>query len=137
MTTIRARGFDRAIRRIVWRAPWSELAVTEQVARIYLGEFFAEETIRGGHSDVLVLGCTHYPLLKPMLKRIVPEEVNIIDSAQSVAGEVAWKLHVTDGAVGEPQVKAFVTDSVEKFQRLGTYFLRRVLEDVEHADLGG
>jgi hypothetical protein len=34
-------------------------------------------------------------------------------------------------------VKAFVTDSVEKFQRLGTYFLRRVLEDVEHVDLGG
>src|SRR5438270_904311 len=73
---------------------WTEHAVTEQVARIYLGEIFAEETIRGDHSDVLVLGCTHYPLLKPMLKRIVPEDVKIIDSAQSVAGEVAEKLCV-------------------------------------------
>jgi glutamate racemase len=116
---------------------WTEHAVTEQVARIYLGEIFAEESIRGEHSDVLLLGCTHYPLLKPMLKRIVPEEVNIIDSAQSVASEVAGRLGVTDDAIGNPHVKAFVTDSVEKFQRLGTYFLRRVLEDVEHVDLGG
>lgn len=116
---------------------WTEHAVTEQVARIYLGEIFAEETIRGDHSDVLVLGCTHYPLLKPMLKRIVPEDVKIIDSAQSVAGEVGEKLSVGRDTVGKPEVKAFVTDSVEKFQRLGTYFLRRVLEDVEHVDLGG
>ena len=116
---------------------WTEHAVTEQVARIYLGEIFAEETIRGEHSDVLVLGCTHYPLLKPMLKRIVPEEVAVIDSAQSVASEVAEKLCVGKDCAGTPQVKAFVTDSVEKFQKLGTYFLRRVLEDVEHVDLGG
>jgi len=116
---------------------WTEHAVTEQVARIYLGEIFAEETIRGEHSDVLVLGCTHYPLLKPMLKRIVPEEVNVIDSAQSVAGEVAEKLCVGKDCVGDPHIKAFVTDSVEKFQKLGTYFLRRVLEDIEHVDLGG
>jgi glutamate racemase len=116
---------------------WTEHAVTEQVARIYLGEIFAEETIRGDHSDVLVLGCTHYPLLKPMLKRIVPEEVSIIDSAQSVAGEVADKLGVKKDSTGSPQVQAFVTDSVDKFQRLGTYFLRRVLEDVQHVDLGG
>lgn len=116
---------------------WTEHAVTEQVARIYLGEIFAEETIRGEHSDVLVLGCTHYPLLKPLLKRIVPEEVSVIDSAQSVAGEVAEKLCVAKDCVGEPHVKAFVTDAVDKFQKLGTYFLRRVLEDVEHVDLGG
>jgi glutamate racemase len=116
---------------------WTEHAVTEQVARIYLGEIFAEETIRGEHSDVLVLGCTHYPLLKPMLKRIVPEEVNVIYSAQSVAGEVAEKLCVGKDCVGDPHIKAFVTDSVEKFQKLGTYFLRRVLEDIEHVDLGG
>jgi glutamate racemase len=116
---------------------WTEHAVTEQVARIYLGEIFAEETLRGEHSDVLLLGCTHYPLLKPMLKRIVPEDVEIIDSAQSVAADVAGRLAIPRDAVGQPHVRAFVTDSVEKFQRLGTYFLRRLLEDVQHVDLGG
>src|ERR1700734_4140158 len=46
---------------------WVEHPVTEQVARIYLGEAFADGF---GDADVLVLGCTHYPLLKPMLHRV-------------------------------------------------------------------
>ena len=48
---------------------WTEHPVTEQVARIYLGEAMAQASDR---ADVLVLACTHYPLLAPMLRRVVP-----------------------------------------------------------------
>src|SRR5216684_6415375 len=61
---------------------WVEHAVTEQVARIYLGEAFGDGF---SSADVLVLGCTHYPLLKPILHRVVPENVTLVDSAESVA----------------------------------------------------
>jgi glutamate racemase len=113
---------------------WVEHPVTEQVARIYLGEAFAD----GFQSaDVLVLGCTHYPLLKPLLRRVLPAPAAIVDSAESTAQVVAAKLGVQAGpASGRPAaVKFFATDSVEKFRRLGTGFLGCSIEDVEHVEL--
>ncbi len=61
---------------------WIEHAVTEQVARIYLGEATAQAP---EGADVLVLACTHYPLIAPLLRRIVPESMHIVDSAESTA----------------------------------------------------
>ena len=50
---------------------WTEHPVTEQVARIYFDELSQEQqTTNGKSADVLVLGCTHYPLLKPLLQLI-------------------------------------------------------------------
>jgi glutamate racemase len=63
---------------------WIDHPVTEQVAKIYLGE----ATAAGDGADVLVLACTHYPLIAPMLRRIVPESMRIVDSAESTAREV-------------------------------------------------
>jgi glutamate racemase len=119
---------------------WVEHPVTEQVARIYLGEAFAE----GFHdADALVLGCTHYPLLKPLLHRVAPSHVSIVDSAESTARAVAdrlEKLLPLTRAVHEerrslPRLKFFATDSVEKFRRLGERFLGHAIEDVQHVDL--
>jgi len=120
---------------------WVEHAVTEQVARIYLDEAFAD----GFHdADVLVLGCTHYPLLKPLLHRVTPPHVTIVDSAQSTAHVVADHLATLLPALraagveerGSPtRLKFFATDSVEKFRRLGQRFLGRSIEDVQHVDL--
>ena len=61
---------------------WVGHAVTEQVAKIYLGEAFGDGF---GAADVLLLGCTHYPLLKPVLQRVAPEGVTLVDSAESTA----------------------------------------------------
>ncbi len=61
---------------------WIEHSVTEQVARIYLSEATAQAP---DGADVLVLACTHYPLLAAMLRRIVPAEMAIVDSAESTA----------------------------------------------------
>ena len=61
---------------------WIEHPVTEQVARIYLDE---AHTQAPNGADVLVLACTHYPLIAPLLRRIVPAEMQIVDSAESTA----------------------------------------------------
>jgi glutamate racemase len=125
---------------------WTEHPVTEQVARIYLEEAFGRET-QG--ADVLVLGCTHYPLLKPLLERVLagvaPGSVAVVDSAESTAEAVAQKLHSHPLPPPSPElerrtaprVKCFATDSVEKFRRIGERFVGHALEDVTHADLGG
>jgi len=119
---------------------WIEHPVTEQVARIYLIEAFADGF---QDADVLVLGCTHYPLLKPLLHRIAPAHVSIVDSADSTARAVASHLRelLPPSAEGsserrsQPRLKFFATDSVEKFRRLGERFLGHPIEDVQHVDL--
>ena len=118
---------------------WADHTVAEQVARIYLDEAFAD----GFQSaDVLVLGCTHYPLLKPLLHRLVPDHVTIVDSAGSTAQVVAQLLRQGLPKVSSeaerrelPRLKFFVTDSVEKFRRLGAKFLGSPIVDVEHVEL--
>jgi glutamate racemase len=117
---------------------WAEHPVTEQVARIYLDEAFAD----GFQSaDVLLLGCTHYPLLKSVLRRAAPPHVEIVDSAESTAQAVARLrgARLADPAQSEqrhqPRLRFFATDSVEKFRRLGPQFLGHSVQDVEHVDL--
>lgn len=118
---------------------WVEHAVTEQVARIYLDEAFADGFQA---ADVLVLGCTHYPLIKPLLRRMVPGAVAIVDSAESTAHVVAEELRIAplQSSGGEerrtqPRMKFFATDSVDKFKRLGARFLGHPIDDVQHVDL--
>lgn len=106
-------------------------------------------------ADVLLLGCTHYPLINPLLRRIAPAHVIIVDSAESTAHEVARKLGVKLGAHSlaahspstQPtaqratahnstaHVRFFATDSAEKFKRMGTRFLGFPIEEVLHVDL--
>ena len=118
---------------------WTEHAVTEQVARIYLSEAFSGDS---QDADVLVLGCTHYPLIKPLLRRVAPGHVTIVDSAESTAHAVAEQLRISplhgQDELKEktvPRLKFFATDSAEKFKKMGTRFLGHPVEDVVHVDL--
>jgi glutamate racemase len=118
---------------------WTEHPVTEQVARIYLGEAFADDARA---ADVLLLGCTHYPLLKPLLRRVAPGHITIVDSAESTAQEVSRQLKIRplpsspeSERRAEPRLKFFATDSAEKFKRMGTRFLGHPVENVDHVDL--
>ena len=113
---------------------WAEHPVAEQVARIYLDQAFTGDF---ESADVLVLGCTHYPLLKPLLHRLVPAAVTIVDSADSTARVVSQLLRkglprpsTESERRGTPRLKFFVTDSVEKFRRMGAQFLGSPIEDV-------
>src|SRR6202021_1318856 len=91
---------------------WIEHPVTEQVARIYLSEAFSGEA---ADADVLVLGCTHYPLIKSVLRRVAPEHVAIVDSAESTAQAVLQQLQrqlpPASGPRSIPNLKFFATAS--------------------------
>ncbi len=111
---------------------WIDHPVTEQVAHLYMDEVF-----RNGakDTDVLVLGCTHYPLLRPLLRRVVPQHVAIVDSAESTAQAVAQRLGVSKRETRNPQLSFFATDSVEKFRKLGERFMGHSIENVQHVDI--
>jgi glutamate racemase len=144
-SALEARGLDAREKACPLLVPlveegWIEHPVTEQVARIYLGEAFADGF---QEADALVLGCTHYPLLKPLLHRVAPSHVNIVDSAESTAHAVASRLltllppapEVHEERRSIPRLKFFATDSVDKFRRLGERFLGHIIEEVHHVDL--
>jgi glutamate racemase len=144
----------------------AQVAVTEQVIRIYLEELLCEAAAQGSRPDTLVLGCTHYPLLRPLIERAVPAGMKVIDSAESTAAAavhlingrngtskdgsgspggaslIATTARVTESSRTDPGpggggIRCFATDSVEKFERLGSRFLGRPVGKVELVDLGG
>jgi glutamate racemase len=132
-----------------------QVAVTAEVIRIYLEELTAEAAAQGLNPDTLVLGCTHYPLLRPLLERIlaraVPAGLQVIDSADSAADAAVllFAQHnmeqrppsAKDPSAKDPgaqlHIRCFATDSVDKFERLGSRFLGRPTGKVELVDLGG
>jgi glutamate racemase len=115
-------------------------AVTLEVLRIYLLEALAEAP----NATTLLLGCTHYPLLKPLIEttlRNLHHPMRIIDSAEATAQTVAAHIHTN--ITNPPQITItptcdfYATDSIEKFQRLGSNFLGQPLKEVHLIDLGG
>jgi glutamate racemase len=117
----------------------SQVAVTAEVIRIYLDELNAEAAAAGLNPDTLLLGCTHYPLLRPLIERAVPAGIRVIDSAEAAA-EAAAQLFGRQKSENLPPdalLRCFATDSVDKFERLGSRFLGRPVGKVELVDLGG
>ncbi|MEO6911855.1 MAG: aspartate/glutamate racemase family protein [Edaphobacter sp.] len=114
---------------------WIDHPVTAEVLRIYLTEAFVEAP----EARTLLLGCTHYPLLRPLIERTLAEmnhPMAIIDSAAATAARVAG--HVSPNSSSAlPTTRFYATDSIEKFQRLGPGFLGHPLSEVHLLDLGG
>ncbi|HVJ08064.1 MAG TPA: glutamate racemase [Acidisarcina sp.] len=118
---------------------WVGHPVTAEVVRIYLSELAAEASAAGLSPDTLVLGCTHYPLLRPVIEKTVPW--NVVDAAEMTALETRRQLAavgaVPDASAGPATSRFFATDSVAKFRRLGAAFLGQPMGEVELVDLGG
>ena len=121
---------------------WINHHVTDAVVRIYLGELTSDAAAACMSADTLVLGCTHYPLLRPLIERAAPRGITVIDSAESTAEAAAALINGdSSGPAQNPDhpadIHCFATDSVEKFERLGSRFLGRPTGKVELVDLGG
>lgn len=125
---------------------WIESPVTREVLRIYLEQAQAEAKAGGLAFDTVLLGCTHYPLLRGLLRETLPKDMTILDSAESTAKRVRQQLekmkllpaaesHATNAK--SPVCHFFATDSVDKFRTLGSRFLGQPIEKVELIDLGG
>jgi len=125
---------------------WIDSPVTREVLRIYLEQAQSEAKAAGMALDTVLLGCTHYPLLRGLLRETLPTDVTILDSAESTAQRVRAQLErlksLPEGTadVDRKDISLchfFATDSVEKFRTLGSRFLGRPIEKVELIDLGG
>ena len=118
---------------------WTNHPVTAEVARIYLAEALAAAP----HARTLLLGCTHYPLIASLLERTAASlghPLHLVDSAHATAQAVLAALGPQPASLTvphRPDLRLFATDSVEKFQRLGSHFLGRPLPPVQLVDLGG
>ena len=100
---------------------WLNDRITLDVARRYLNPISKKKI------DTLILGCTHYPLLKRLIKRVVGKKVKLIDSSTSVA-KCAKKLLEKENMSGnnkKPKIKFFTSDNAENFIQLAKIFLNK------------
>jgi glutamate racemase len=112
---------------------WVSHPVTHGVAEEYLSD------LRKSRVDTLVLGCTHYPILRPVIERVMGDHINYIDSGEAVAEEVASLLEnrgLLRTAGGPREEWFYVTDAAARFRRVAELFLGRPLESVETVELG-
>jgi glutamate racemase len=113
---------------------WTDNDVAQLVAEKYL------HALRITGIDTLVLGCTHYPLLKAVISRAVGEDIRLIDSALETAKEVAEvldKLKWRGNDSSEGLRKFYVTDAPSRFEKIGKRFLGDSLHHAEQVKVGG
>ena len=141
--TIRSRAYELEIKRLdrsitvvsescplfvpLVESGWLNGAVSSQIAAAYLSPLTRRRI------DTLILGCTHYPLLAPVIQRAVGPGVALIDSATQTAAEVrgllAWNEWLS--APRRPQHRFFVTDEPHHFTEIGERFLGHAVRSVE------
>jgi glutamate racemase len=110
---------------------WYDGEVVLNVAKVYLKPLVAAGV------DTVILGCTHYPLLKVAIRKVLGQDVTLIDSAKQVAVEVKEVL-VSEGMLnraGRGRQKFYVSDNPEWFQGLAKKFLGRPVKNVKKVDI--
>ena len=112
---------------------WLDHPATRLVAESYLADLAAHDI------DALVLGCTHYPLLKPLLAEVLGPGIALIDSAEETARAVSRAL--AHSTLHAPQTSAghvhfIVSDAPETFRKVGKRFLGERVRDIELLSVG-
>ena len=110
---------------------WIRGEVPQKAADHYL-KSFAEEGI-----DALILGCTHYPMLRDVIAAAVGERIGLVDSAEETARETAALLesaHLDNPAAGGGSCRVFVSDTAQRFETVGSAFLGEPLGEVQVVD---
>lgn len=111
---------------------WTDDEITVLIAERYL------EGLRSDQVDTLVLGCTHYPLLKRTISKVMGPEVTLIDSAEATAAEVErvlTELNLLNDSAKAGSKRFFVTDSPERFVKVGSIFFGEDLKEARLAEV--
>ena len=145
LTTIKSRAYEKEIKSIsgdkVFSAMcplfvplaeegWLNGRITFDIVKKYISPL-AKKKI-----DTLILGCTHYPLLRGVISKVTGKGVRIVDSASSVAEEVAKILQKSgklSRTLKNPAHSFFATDAVEQFVKVGERFLGRKIKNARRA----
>lgn len=147
--TINSRAYERAIASVSPEAEitalacplfvplveegWLDTEATRLIAREYL------EPMARAKVDTLVLGCTHYPLIKAVIGSVVGRDVRLIDSAEETAAETASTLKargLTHEKTDSARYRFIASDAPEQFLRVGQRFLGSSIDRVETITLG-
>jgi glutamate racemase len=147
--TVNSQAYEKAIAaalpeaRIIARAcplfvplaeeGWLDTEVTRLVAHEYL------DSLHEADVDTLVLGCTHYPLLKGVIGDVIGRKVRLIDSAEETAAETAATLKekgLAHDRTDDSRYRFIASDAPEQFLRVGGRFLGSSIDRVETVTLG-
>ncbi len=117
---------------------WVDGPLVEGIVRRYLEPIFAPDV--ASHPDCLLLGCTHFPILQPVMRRVLDPAVAIVDSAETTARTVRRLLDergLAGGAGNSGAMQLLATDAPARFARVGgTFFGGRIEESaIEPIDL--
>jgi glutamate racemase len=102
---------------------WANTHVAREVAEIYLSPLL------DANIDTLVLGCTHYPILRDTIEHVIGDKVIIVDSAETTAASVLAAIGTA--LDGTAKHTFLVTDAEERFRRIAGEFLEREIEHLE------
>jgi glutamate racemase len=147
--TIKSRAYEKEIKKLLPNVEltaqacalfvplveegWVDTEPTRAIARNYLAPFVSAEV------DTLVLGCTHYPLMKTVIGNVVGREVRLIDSAHETAreaGEVLRANGIENEVPNEARYRFISSDAPDTFLSLGERFLGSSIDRVETRTLG-
>jgi glutamate racemase len=105
---------------------------TEEAVREYAA------SLKAAHVDTVILGCTHYPLIRPILQRVFGRDVTLVFSAEETAREVAETLArkgIDNDAAREGRYRFLTTGDPDAFREMGRRFLQLPIGEVEHVTL--
>lgn len=112
---------------------WFKKDVTRMIARQYL------HPLKKKNIDTIVLGCTHYPLLRPIIRDVLGKGIAIIDSATQTATAVrriVYKKKIYNRKRGNGKYRFYVTDEPELFRKIGARFLRSGIINIKKVIVG-
>jgi glutamate racemase len=143
-TTVEGGAYHRALDRQGRGLDVIEVEAPDLAPMIQHGSQFDESVVRQVRAycaplkeaeiDTLILGCTHYPLLAPMLQRILGRDVRLVTGGHAVAAAAQRALeasHLASGNDAEGDYRFLCTGYVESFRELGTRFLQMPLGEIE------
>jgi glutamate racemase len=96
------------------------------------------QPLKDAGADTVILGCTHYPLIRPIFERVFGRDVTLVFSAEETAREVAETLErkgIENGSGREGGYRFLTTGDTELFRQLGERFLQLPLDGVEHVEI--
>jgi len=147
--TVAAGAYHRALERQGRGLEVTEVAAPDLAPIIQNGFPFDQnvvETVRSycqplreADVDTVILGCTHYPLVAPMLQRMLGRDVRLVTAGHAVAAAAQRQLEsrgLEAEAEGEGDYRFLCTGDVDLFRELGTRFLQMPLGPVEHVEVG-
>ena len=146
--TVNSGAYARALAEAAPEAELHALASAELAPLIQEGGDVDERVVacvdglcrplRAAGVDTVILGCTHYPLVRPVLQRALGRGVAVVSSGEAIAGEVDARLRAAGLASDDSRrgdYRFLATGDPDEFRRLGTRFLQLPIGSVEHVEV--